>query len=1385
MDLRRSTIFWGYARTFTALLAVMVILGELQLFGQDSSLPIIDTELFSLSEGLSHRHVTSIVQDEEGFIWLGTHYGLNRFDGYDFEWFTEEEYGLQNNQVDFLFLDAQQKMWLIHTGSSYSWEVKTIDVFDPATHKAISFDEEFGEEAPFTPSEVLHMHQNERNELVFFTPDKIITYSDSFTVIPFAHYQKEQRYAVYWGKDESIWLYAHNLVLQNHRLFKIDPAGTILHTLDFEPSRIFFIYDSDSLGGACASVFYKNINDSFQTQHYLYIDSAGNVSPDPGVGNKLSRHNISQDFKGSILATIQGYSWTLSAENRFLLVPQEDTHPPIDLTDDYPELSNATKVFEDKAGHIWVSCQFGLYQFRLVQSKFQKYLYSSGARSHDNNFSIRGITVGQTDSSKHLWAMAEQQGELWHVDVNSKKEQLHTRIGDYRWAISPGKEGEAIFSGADGIQKINNSSGSLINQWPFDYINDSWGVTFIHEDKYGKIWFNNIYEGALLYFENGQQATFRNWAGPSDNLYLYQLIETETDTAWIVSNQGLLRIHLKTGETVERYWKNGIDQYHLPFDNIHHALPVQDGSFWLATATTGLIKWHPERGVLRRYTRVDGLPNNTIYAVYPDEIGNLWLPTDLGICVFNEATGQVRSYTTTDGISHNEFNRISHFKDQEGYLYFGTLNGITSFHPRDFVVDSSSYQAPLVITQFQQFDGEKGVLVDKTMELRATHQVTMQPGDPLLRLQFSLLSYEEMENVQYAYQIEGVDDSWTYQNENTLRLGRLPYGKHTLHIKAQAANGGGAKHQLNILIVSEKPFYATGWFIFLSLLLVMMSFFLIYRRREENLTEQAHQLEEIVTERTATIEQQKEELLSLDKLKTRFFANVSHELRTPLALILGPLESLLKHSSDREEKERTLLQLMYRNSQQLLKLVNEILDLSKLENRQLSTELAPIELGKFLQPILAQFASYAESNGIQFQVKNDSPADLRLLIDPDKVKSILENYLSNAFKFTSKGGLVAVEITTGNDQLSFVVRDTGIGIRKKDLDRVFDRFFQTRYAESAPQGGTGIGLSLAKELAELLGGGVWAESNWGNGSSFFCTLPLTLAAQDQVDTAPDVEEIVLLPPAPLSQGESTLSKNGRHILLVEDNGDLRNYLYSLLSETYQVTTAENGEAAWKKLSSAGVSGQMSFPDLIISDLMMPIMDGRELLEKVKGQDHFSQIPFIMLTARADLGSRLQALRIGVDDYLTKPFQEEELLARVENLLKHAANREELAGNSSSETATEKLAPSFSQKDLKWLEAFEQHVKKDIASELLTVTNLADAFAMSESTLLRQLKRLTGLSPKQYLQEVRLNLALDLLNQRMYNSVSEVAQQVGYSRVQSFSRSFKVRFGKSPSEAISG
>ena len=564
-----------------------------------------------------------------------------------------------------------------------------------------------------------------------------------------------------------------------------------------------------------------------------------------------------------------------------------------------------------------------------------------------------------------------------------------------------------------------------------------------------------------------------------------------------------------------------------------------------------------------------------------------------------------------------------------------------------------------------------------------------------------------------------------------------------------------------------------------QLIKIGVSFYILSILLSLSLRAAASQQQKIKAEAEKVVESLKlEELQKLDNLKSNFFANVSHELRTPLTLILGPISSILKNDK-LENKDFTLLKRAQQNGQDLLKLVSSILDLSKMEATKIRLQEKPVALFSLIRRIIANFESYAQQKTIQFTFDYQVEKNLTLLLDEEKLVTILNNLLSNAIKFTPKNGQITISIIDEVKQLKYIIADTGNGIHPNDLTHIFDRFYQSSQPNLANSGGTGIGLALSKAYSQLMGGDIMVTSQLGKGSIFTIILPRKEVLGTPFEEVLEAHQEVFV--SVLKKREKAKDNKGSTLLIVEDNNSLRDYLSTILSPYYHILEAENGKVALSILQNTIAKGQQksTSPNLIISDIMMPEMDGFQLLEVLKTTESYKHLPIIMLTAKAGIDSKLKALRIGVDDYLLKPFEEDELLVRIENLLRNAAVRLEYIAEESTIPILEQKIGRTKEATL-WLETVVTLVKEKMSHPEFSPPQLASDLIMGERSLQRQLKKLTGLTPSQYIQEIRLTKARQLLENKTYDTVAKVAYAVGFSDAKTFSRRFKQRFGKLPS-----
>ncbi len=1424
----------------------MLVLHSLFAFSQEY---IANVQHFGIVDGLSHRDVFCTFQDSRGFIWVGTKYGLNRFDGKKFKIFSKEKDGLASNEIHHLVEDSEGWLWIFRSNSTLlKADYSDISLLNIYSLEVNSVEERFGTNIPFKPEQIYSAVNNDENKVFLGTRDgRVIIYSlkDGFKTFQI---ENGNIINIDYVSNEGTIIVGNELSDQEAVLLEIDSTGNQLWSYF---NGIGYTQIEQNVEGKRWSYKVKPNDENYRIQ--FQTSSPGNYleTVDLSELNPPSDWKLNQGY-GFYYQNRSDLFWYKDESHFFVFHPQKGVL--YNFNSDFLEIVNnyIYHIFFDNQQNAWVSTANGLYKILLKISPFRKYLYTS--KEHYNiqtGISSRGIVK----TGNKLWVNTVRPLQ-YSIDLSNDEEIPLNPFGlrepngylnhqNIFRPILPFENDKLLFAGNSLVVYSPEEERYDVVYWKQNL--KSAIIWSLYQDSHQTVWcglheiglgFWDRQEDSLNYYDRYNEYESLKQSS------VYSFLELNSENFLVGSTSGIYLLNQNKG-LLKRFWTGGLDEDYFPSDIIYHLHrdKESEGIIWVATAGGGLIRWSLAKNFLKRldnnqrgttlldasnqqthkrfqqFTIADGLSSNVLYAVYEDDFNNLWMPSDYGIIRFNKETHDSKAYLEVDGISHHEFNRISHYQDEEGSLYFGGLNGLTAFDPKDIIDPKTTFDAPLEILRFQQYDGEKDKILDKTNDLLNNPIIELRPEDRFFRLDFSLLEYQDASKVRYFYQIVGQDKNWTMIEENSLRISGLPYGNYSLRIKGQGFSGQFSNQELHMPIFVLRPFYAQLWFYLASLILLMGTGFFLYKHRTQQLKFQQIKLEQMVQERTLTIERQKEQLESLDKAKSRFFANVSHELRTPLTLMLGPVSSMLSRKR-LDSRDFAFAKTIQQNAKGLIKLVNELLDLAKLESGKLEIKEVKIAFFPFIRRLVASFESHADRLGISFEFQYKTDQYLQLKLDIEKFEKIINNLISNALKFTPSGGNISVVVEDNASHIQVEIKDTGRGIHPNDLPHVFDRFFQSNQTNAPTEGGTGIGLALCQEFSTLMGGRLWAESALGKGSSFFFKFPkkevLGTPEIEEIDANTNLEPEELFPLKTMENDtidQTAIAKNSvaskkkkgitnnaqTTILVVEDNHSLRDYLEITIGADYNVVTAENGKIAWEYLLVDGerstVDGKTHppstvhhLPDLIISDIMMPLMDGYQLLEKIKSSDQHRHLPVIMLTARAELQDKLKALRIGVDDYMVKPFEEQELFARIENLLKNHRERKANVENvqfadikqASESQPLKKQKPNLSQEDHHWLETLESTTVEQLSHFHFNVEFLANEMAYSRRQLNRRIKQLTGLTATEYIQEVRFSKARTMLENRVYSNVKTVAFEVGLKDIKHFSQQFNKRFGKYPS-----
>jgi signal transduction histidine kinase/AraC-like DNA-binding protein/ligand-binding sensor domain-containing protein/ActR/RegA family two-component response regulator len=869
-----------------------------------------------------------------------------------------------------------------------------------------------------------------------------------------------------------------------------------------------------------------------------------------------------------------------------------------------------------------------------------------------------------------------------------------------------------------------------------------------------------------LYFFDPKTQHFRAVPLPEEpRIYqrttLAMHLSPQTGLLWLGTTGGLVVFDPQKGQLAQ---PPGIQHPLLnsPIFAIHESA---DGHIWLGTGGAGLLRYNPTNGTLTQLDVSRGLSNNKVAAIMADSSGNLWVATYFGLCYFDVAKQTFIQFFEEDGLSHNEHNRWSACASQrDGRLFFGTIDGVTAFHPTDLLGRWPSNVPPRILPFEFTWNHHTQLL-----GLANISTITLPAAQRACAFRFALSDFDNPENVRFAWRLDGMDDDWHYTDaDGLLSFGWLPAGRFRLRVKAANASGQWSEeYHLNLHV--EEFFYKTGLFTFFVAILALGLLYWLFHQRQKRLAK----------------EQEAERLRKLDAEKTRLYANITHEFRTPLTLILGHVALGMEEPAPPKSR----LSSIRTAGEHLLGLVNQILDLRKVEAGQMQPDWQPVEVVGVLRVLVESMRSWADARDLQLEWNSDVP-QLWTESDPDKLRSMVQNLLSNALKFTPPGGVVRVNLSLdqAHRQLRIEVSDTGSGIDAADLPHVFDRFFSTKNDHS--MGSTGIGLALVREFATLLGGSVSVESELGRGTSFWVRLPLRAVpptpqegyffkknATPDAPPAPSEAELTALPPFLPDAADQVLPL----VLLVEDNAEIARFVSDILQKNYRVEHAENGEIGLQKALEL-------VPDLILSDVMMPRMDGFGLLERLKTETVTSHIPVVLLTARVEVADRLAGLRRGANAYLPKPFEPAELLLVLQNLLQLRSNLETRYRNLLDDRAITPSAPptpDASALDLDIEDAFFQKIRlfieKNMDNATLGVDELCREAGMSASQLHRKLTALTGLSANRVIRAVRLHHARCLLVEQPALQIAEIGYRTGFTSPSYFARIFQAEVGVSPSE----
>lgn len=1312
----------------------LCLLRNLLLWFGCSHAVLAQQRTLTLSDGLPTNSVWEVLQDRAGFIWLVTSEGLVRYDGRACKVFRRgpgRNTLAENNLVQMQFAPDSTLLIQTRTGD--------IQRFDPVT-------EQFSDFLP------LRRQGNRYTDEIHFTPDghTLMALWRGQQVRQYDGRLREQRT---WTERElgSPIRTLHSLLVAStgkayghcdEGIIELTPP-TGHHRLIRYPGPV-----ERWMQGTMWSKDWRLVAERpggelvIIGKHCLLVlnpaTDAFRAVPMPGVVSPTEVYGMKVLADGKLYVGINNHLYEFTTNDRFRLVHEWAKEPTARRPYGIPLLL-------DRSGMYWLLTEAdGVTLINSRPQPFRAYPWRRGWQSD--------VLQGLMHTKPPTWAEMTGEnwvrftglnGRVWFIDVASL---YRCRPGDvhlqqpsvfnrtdscfYKIALKPDRRGHLwLYGNTKGGLVEADTSGRIIHYWPNSFVPQTFvkpGLEVADLQPLGQsVWLASYLGKGLYQYDLRQKrfvARFVNQPGKANALPTNQLLGLAAD----------------------------------PFD---------DAVLWIGTVGEGLVRFDTRTKQFRTFRQQDGLPNNTIQSLLTDRQGYLWVATERGLVRLDPRSFQLRTFTQADGLQDDTFGFSLATQLPDGRLAFGSRTGLTVFDPA--AIREHPFRPPVVLSELRINNIPVEANVPESplpKPLNALAHLTLDHTQNFLTFTFAALQYNKPGQIQYRYRLTGVNADWVEAgNQTTANYTQLRPGHYTFDVMATNAEGQWNPQVKRLTLTITPPFWATWWAYGLYALVLLGVVYAVVRFR----VRQAQQAQAMRLK-----QQEAEQLRTVDELKTRFFANITHEFRTPLSLILSPVDKLLRNPKHDPDTLRTLTSVQ-RNGHQLMRLINQLLDLVKLEANTMGVSLARGDMAQFVKQRVELFEPLAEQKGIRLSVDITVDSQERLF-DPDKLEKITDNLLSNAFKFTDAGGSVNVSLHTEGQAVELEVADTGIGIPAEKQAHIFDRFYQVDGSRTRAYEGTGIGLALAKELTERMGGQLTVSSELGQGSRFVLRLPAPLAVGHElaVPTMPVAANgmATSVDRAPRQTAPTALvGAGGPLMLVVEDNVELRDFLAEELASTFRVLTAADGQAAWELI-------QHELPDVVISDVMMPRLDGYALTRLIKQNMVTRHIAVVLLTARAAHLSRLEGLQYGADDYLTKPFYFDELSLRLRNLLERRHRIQERYQQQLEQAAVPFQVDEVEDECLKKL---YQYVEARLDNPALSVEDLAEHCNMSRRTLHRKVTTLTGLSPNGFIRTYRLKRATELLEAG--HSVSETAYRVGFETPTYFATVFRKTYGQTPSE----
>jgi len=1348
----------------------MIMVAMMILKGQSN----IRFENYQIEDGLPHSIINCVYQDNTGWIWVGTGSGLSRFDGYSFNTYLlgNSLPGGALSMINCFWEDADSRLWIGTEDAGLVWYDPDLDQFTHFNYNDSS--------SNCISSDLVHSITADSSEVMWLATENGLNRFDPKTN-SFKWIQKNSSPSPSISSDSVLSL----LIDKNNGLWIGTSKGLDYYNPETNQITNFTIHideNSALINDFSVETIYQDKKGNILLGTYqnglIILDPATgmshNIIPDPEYQRSFTVRAIYEDQNGELWLGTRGGIYILDHSYKVKAHLVHQVQDPSSLGH-----NSIDHIFEDRAGDLWFSTRNGVSYANLKKTAFQYYMAGFGDNRYLNDPEVYSIAESKDG---RIWLGTESGG----VNILDKETGLFSYL-------------------THDENNLNSISSNCIKAIIQDNDENFWIGTFL-----GGLDYYNVKQQRFIHYKNDPENV-----NSLTNNTVWALHQDRENNIWIGTDGGLDRIDpltrkiyryrdiVKTRPVHVIFEDNAGNLFfgsstggltvmspdsEMTYFDIYARVIFEDskGRIWIGSDNnTGLNHFNIEKGVVKTYKVEDELPSNQIYGILEDSESKLWLSTGQGLSVFDPEKEEFKTYKTADGIQGIRFNYGSYCMSSSGELLFGGQNGLTGFYPDQLMQNHNV--PPVVITDFRIFNKQVPVGIEfegkmiLEQSISESKEIVVSYHHSVLTFDYVALNYVNSSENEYAHMLEGFEDEWNYVKSNrSATYTNLNPGKYTFRVKAANNHGIWNDTGVSLDIVVTPPIWKTAWFKILILLLLIFIVFLIitFFIKREKLKNQ------LVLERVKS-----KELRKVDMMKFQFFTNISHEIRTPISLILSPLTRIINSNLPKEQIIKDL-DVVYRNATRLGKLIDQLLDYRKIEAGKLKLELSKGDIVSFLEKVIYLFKELSSDKMVNLEFYSVLE-QIQMYFDSDKIEKVLFNLLSNAFKHTPEGGTirVAVSLTYQMDQdhsengsvttgeyVQIVVKDTGKGIPESKREKIFERFYQGKSDGDQINTGSGIGLSLSRELVKIHHGLISLKSQEGAGTEFTILLPVVKEDPERQEKK-DVQTLNEFHQESLAeegvQSKESQIDSGKPILLVlEDNRELLNFIISIFAEEYQVIFAEDGESGLNLATE-------TIPDIIISDILMPKMDGKKLCKAIKEDFKTSHIPVILLTALSSKHHEKEGILVGADDYIVKPFDPSLLKIRVDQLL---STRRLLREKYNRENILLPKEKSVSSPDDKFLQKLVCIIENNISDPTFGTVKISREIGVSRTQLYRKMAALTEMTVKEFIRSVRLKRACQLIIQKEMN-ISEVAYNVGFQQVAYFRKCFKEVYKMTPSEYI--